>query len=124
MVWALLNPDQRAALSEIIKFDSDRVAAILGGAMLEDSLRKTLEHRLRPDKDMNAKLFKISGALGNLGPKIDVAYQLYMFEKPMMDAMYGINEIRNVFAHSMSTSFKRTDKKIAEAIAKIDLHNI
>jgi hypothetical protein len=91
MVWALLNPDQRDALSEIIKFDSDRVAAILGGAMLEDSLRKTLEHRLRPDKGMNDKLFKISGALGNLGPKIDVAYQLYMFEKPMRDAMYGIN---------------------------------
>jgi hypothetical protein len=65
MVWAILNEDQNTALREIVKFQSDRIAAILGGAMLDDSLRQTLEHRLRHDKDMNKKLFRVTGPLGN-----------------------------------------------------------
>jgi hypothetical protein len=122
MVWALLNPDQQSALSEITKFDSDRVTAILGGAMLEDSLRRTLEQRFRPDKDINQKIFKVSGALGNLGPKIDIAYQLHMIEKPTRNTMYGINDIRNIFAHNLSTSFESEDNKMTEAIKKLTLH--
>jgi len=123
MVWAILNPAQQAALAEITKFDSDRVAAILGGAMLDDSLRRTLEHRLRPSKDINKKLFKVSGALGNLGPKIDIAYQLYMFDDPIRNSMYGLNELRNAFAHDMSVSFTSQEKKITEAFDKISLQD-
>ena len=123
MVWAIMNPGQKAALAEITKFGSDRVAAILGGAMLDDSLRQTLEHRLRPSKDINKKLFKVSGALGNLGPTIDLAYKLYMLDEPMRNAMYGLSEIRNAFAHDMSTaSFDTKEHKVTEAFDKMRLH--
>jgi hypothetical protein len=88
MVWALLNQAQNTALKELIDGQqSDRIVAIIGGAMLDDSLRISIERRLRFAKDMNEKLFKIGGPLGNTAPKVDLGYQLYMFEKPMRNTM-------------------------------------
>jgi hypothetical protein len=122
MVWTILNADQNAALKEIVQFQSDRISAILGGAMLDDSLRRALEHRLRPDKDINDKLFRVTGPLGNTSPKIDLGYQLHVFEKPMRNAMYGIAEIRNLFAHDMSISFSSTSKRMTDSFNKMKLH--
>jgi uncharacterized protein (DUF2336 family) len=40
MVWALLNQAQNVALNELLEGQqSDRIVAIIGGAMLDDSLR-------------------------------------------------------------------------------------
>lgn len=123
MVWAILNNTQNIALKELIEGQkSDRIVAIVGGAMAEDSLRRALESRMRKDDDMNKKLFKIGGPLGNFGPKIDVAFQLYMFDKPLRNAMYGISEIRNNFAHQMDMKFSSQAKGMKDAIAKLQLH--
>jgi hypothetical protein len=122
MVWALLNEPQNAALNELLH-GSDRVVAILGGAMLDDSLRFALEQRFRQGGNTNEKLFKIGGALGNTGPKIDLAYQLYMFDKPMREAMHGITEVRNFFAHKLDMTFDNTGKKFKEAVTKLALQN-
>jgi hypothetical protein len=123
MVWAILNPDQNTALKELIKGqNSDRVVAILGGVMLDDSLRRALELRFRKSDGMNDKIFRVTGALGNLGPKIDIAYQLYMFEKPMLNALHALAEIRNLFAHQMDMRFSSDATKMKEAIAKLTLH--
>jgi hypothetical protein len=72
MVWPILNDGQNNALKEIVKTRSDRVAAILGGAMLEDGLQLSIRARLR-ESSLTDKLFGVSGALGNLGRKIDLA---------------------------------------------------
>jgi hypothetical protein len=84
MVWVTLNVEQSVALDELIQTQwSDRTVAILGGALLDDSIRQALELRLRAKDgktDMNDKLFHIGGPLGNLQPKIDLGYQLYMLE--------------------------------------------
>ncbi len=122
MVWAILNPEQNAALTEIVETQSDRVAAILGGAMLDDSLRRALEHRLRDHPDINDKLFRVTGALGNTAPKIDIAFLLYMFEKPFRNTMYGISEIRNCFAHNMSLKLDDDYKRLSDAFSKMTVH--
>ena len=83
---------------------------------------RTLEERLRKNKDMNQKLFRPTGPLGNLGPKIDLAYQLYVFERHVRNSFYGISEIRNFFAHHLDASFDTEDKKLTEALAKLTLH--
>ncbi len=122
MVWAILNPEQNAALKEIVDTQSDRVAAILGGAMLDDSLRRALEHRLRPHDNINDKLFRVTGALGNTVPKIDLAFLLYMFEKPVRNTMYGIAEVRNCFAHNMSLKLDDDYKRLNDAFSKMTAH--
>jgi hypothetical protein len=123
MVWAVLNQAQGLALKELIEGQkSDRIVAVVGGAILDDSLRRALELRLRQDEDMNEKLFRPNGPLGNLQPKIDLAYQLYMFEKPLRNTLYGLAEIRNLFAHQLNMHFSSPSKKMKDAIAKLKLH--
>lgn len=126
MVWAVLNPDQNVALTELIEGQkSDRIVAIIGGAMLDDSLRQALELRLRPkdgETDMNDLLFKPAGPLGNMVPKIQLAYQLWMLDKPARNTMSGIAQIRNMFAHNLSMTFDSTDPKIVEGFKKLVMH--
>jgi hypothetical protein len=123
MVWALLNQAQNAALNELLEGQqSDRIVAIIGGAMLDDSLRHAIEQRFRFEKGVNDKLFKVGGPLGNTAPKIDLGYQLYMFEKPARNTMHGLTEIRNLFAHRLDMTFDDKGEKMKQAAAKIVLH--
>jgi hypothetical protein len=126
MVWAILDPVQNEALKELIYVqESDRIVAILGGALLDDSLRHVLEQRLRQkdgNTDINEKLFRPGGPLGNLQPKIDLGYQLYMLDKEHRNAMYGLAEIRNLFAHNLAMKFSDAGEKMKTAVAKLRLH--
>jgi hypothetical protein len=127
MIWPILNKDHDAALTELYKeHQSDRVVAIIGGAMLDDSLRLAIKYRLRlpvvNETDITDKLLKIGGPLGNTEPKIHLAYSLYIVEKDERNAMYGINEIRNLFAHRLGMSFSDDDKKLKTALAKLSVH--
>lgn len=127
MVWAILNSDHSTALHELIEGQhSDRIVAVVGGAMLDDSLRRTLEQRLRPKSgktDINDTLFRPGGPLGNLAPKIDLAHQLYVLDRPQWHALHGLGAIRNMFAHNLSMIFDAPDKKLTEHFAKLTLHD-
>jgi hypothetical protein len=96
--------------------------AIVGAAMLDESLRRTLEIRFRQGTNVLDRILKPRGVLGDLGPKIDIAYLLYMFEKPARLAMEGIAEIRNYFAHNLVAQFDSTDRKFLESAKKLKLH--
>jgi hypothetical protein len=127
MAWAIGNPQQNAALQELIQQQSsDRVVAIVGAAICEDALKNALESRFRDtaghSTDINEKLFRAGGPLGNFIPKIDLGYQLYAFEKAIRNAMYGIAEIRNLFAHQLDMNFESNDPRMVRAIAKLTLH--
>jgi hypothetical protein len=126
MVWAILDADQNAALKELIRTqNSDRIVAVVGGAMIDNSLRHALESRFRPKSgktDMNEKLFRPGGALGNLQPKIDLAYQLYMLDKLVRNTLHGIAEIRNLFAHHLTMRFSSDDSNMKKALTKLALH--
>lgn len=122
MVWAILGKDYNKAVQEIIASDSDRIIAVVGGAMLDHTVKYTLESRLRDNKDMNKKLFRPTGPLGNLGPKIDLAYQLFAFSKEVRNTLYGLSEIRNFLAHRLDASFKTQHKDLTTGFAKLTLH--
>jgi len=127
MVWAIGNPAQSTALTELIQSQSsDRVVAIVGGAILEDALREALISRFRSPEghrvDLNEKLFRVGGPLGFFMPKVDLAYQLYVFEKSIRNAMYGIGEIRNLFAHQLDMKFSSPAQKMIDAINKLSAH--
>lgn len=123
MVWAIFNQNQGSALEEIDNSAaSDRVVAIVGGAILDESLKRALEQRFRTNTNVVDKTFKVSGPLGNLVPKIDIGYLLYMFEKDMRDALYGISTIRNEFAHNLIATFDSKSAKLNDAMGKLILH--
>jgi hypothetical protein len=121
MVWPILNEAQNEALKEIVQTQSDRVAAILGGAMLDDSLRQVLEGRMRPS-GINEKMFKINGSLGNMAPKIDLAYLLYVIDDVSLKTMHGLAAVRNFFAHNLTASFESTNSRLAEGLRGLRMH--
>ena len=121
MVWALLNEAQSKGLHEIVESKSDRVAAILGAAMLDDSLRRALEFRFRPSS-LKDRVFEFGGGLGNTPPKIHLAYLLYMIDKPMMQAMEAISDIRNAFAHNLTIALDDPGVRMSENFNKLQLH--
>ena len=59
MTWAIFSDEHIQAIGEIIGAGSGRVTAIVGGAMLDDTLRRTLSERLRNDKDIANKLLRV-----------------------------------------------------------------
>ena len=122
MTWAIFDDAHIKAIGEIIGSGSPRVTAIVGGALLDDTLRRTLSERFRNDNDITKKLLRVNGPLGNTVPKIDVLYQLGAIEKPVRNALYGLSTIRNVFAHNLSASFDLKTREMLGAIKLLTLH--
>lgn len=123
MTWAVFSDEHLRAIGEIIlSGSSDRVAAIVGGALLDDTLRRTLAERLRKDDDISKKLLRVGGSMGNAGPKIDLLYMLSAFEKPERDALYGLSRVRNFFAHNLDASFNSQKKEMVEPMKLLTLH--
>lgn len=122
MTWAIFTSEHSQAIGEIISTGSPRVTAIIGGALLDDTLRRTLSERLLNYKNTSDKIFKINGALGNTGPKIDLLYMLGAYDKPVRNALEGISDIRNFFAHKLDASFNLRSGKLRSSIQKLTLH--
>ena len=97
---------------------SDRTAAIVATALMEDKLGDAIRARLLQDKDTLNKLFKPTGAIGSLGTKADLAFLLGIFSKETRDDIAVAAGIRNKFAHwSTSTHFEIKDiRKACEEI--------
>lgn len=122
MTWAIFSDSHLRAIAEIIESGSDRVAAIVGGALLDDTLHRTLAERLRNDKDISRKLLKVNGPLGNAVPKIDFLYMLCAFDKPVRNALYGLANVRNFYAHNLDASLDSQEKEMTDALKLLTLH--
>lgn len=121
MIWTVQNTEQIQAIGEI-EHGSDRVVAIVGGAMVEQRLEISLKSRLRPHDYTQGQLFKPSAALGPFKNKIDLGFLLYMYEKPVWLALTAISVIRNKFAHKLDQTFRNGDDEFDTAMKHLALH--
>jgi hypothetical protein len=99
MSWFSSSDDQRKAIEEIEQTKSDRAAAIVGAAFLEENLRNAIEARLRADENIVNKMFKPSGSLGAFEVKADLGFLLRVYEKDVHADLVTLGKIRNAFAH-------------------------
>jgi hypothetical protein len=121
-MWAILNDQVATAVQEAMTSKSDRVLAVVGGAIVEEALLRALELRLRKSK-VQEMLFKPTGALGGFANKIELGYLLHMYEKSVRSALIGVSEIRNVFAHQLQIdSLDQPVKRLTEGLNKLQLH--
>lgn len=89
------------------KFDlideSDRGAAIVGAALLEDNLVSMLKSKMLLDL-MSQKqvkdIFDLSGPLSNFSAKISIAFAFGFIDKVTFDDLQIVRKLRNKFAHS------------------------
>jgi hypothetical protein len=99
------------ALHELDK-QSDRAAAIVGAAILDLVITfalMTYLHKHR-DKKLTEKFFSISGPVGNLGPKIDLAFLIGLVSSDTHRDLVNVKDIRNAFAHKLSVSDFKSEK--------------
>lgn len=101
---------------------SDRVAAVMGAALVEENLAQAITASLE-NADGAKALFQGMGApLQSLKAKSLAGYALGLFNKKVERDLDTIREIRNQFAHAlMSIDFSNPD--IARACEKLEGHN-
>jgi hypothetical protein len=122
------NVQRNVALEQLIEQQhSDGVVATVGATILDETLKSAMILRFRSSAghriDMNERLFRPGGPLGFLVPKIDLSYQMFMFEKPIRNAMYGIADIQNLFSHEPGADFESADPRMTDAAKKLTLHH-
>lgn len=81
--------------------ESDRAAAILLSAELDELLCKIIEKRLVPhNKKVNDRdILSSSGTLGSFAARIDMGYRLGVLDSLIAYDLNLVRGIRNVFAH-------------------------
>lgn len=125
MTWAILldlEETHRNAIIELLT-GSERALVVVGGALLDESVRRTLEERLINKPDVVKHLLDPDRPLGAFKPKVDLLYLLGGVDEPTRMAMNGIAAIRNFFAHNLSANFKSTDRDFLKGMRRLTLND-
>src|SRR6266849_340538 len=96
------NDEEKEIEKEIREFHDlspHRARAISLGALLENRLTAYLKTVMLSDAKTVNELFQPSGALGNFGTKIRIAYLFGLISNFVFRDLLIINKIRNEFAH-------------------------
>jgi hypothetical protein len=123
VTWAVFRKEHNQAIVTLVMSDTPHATAILGGALLEETLTKTLAKRLRNDGDGLNKLTKPGGPMGFAVPKIDMLYMLQAIDRTTRNGLQGLAEVRNYFAHNIDATFDSQNQKMVEAMAKLKMHD-
>jgi DNA-binding MltR family transcriptional regulator len=101
----LPSPDEMSELIGNLKQAGHRATAILGAAYLEHALESLLRAYMTEElsKEEVVRLFDGAqgGILGSFSAKIRVAYAIRLLHRNPYRALLLMNDIRNVFAHSL-----------------------
>jgi hypothetical protein len=85
-----------------VEGQTDRGAAIVGVAWVEEELQAAIESFLETDGKAWSRLFGRSGPLSTLSAKIDLARLLGMCSAVIASDLHILRDIRNEFAHSIA----------------------
>jgi hypothetical protein len=101
-----MSPDGEAftrsiALVQELESQSDRGAAIVGAAWVEEELTAAIRSFLQKDKRAWERLFNRSAPLSAFASKIDLARLLGMCTAAIASDLHIVRELRNEFAHSV-----------------------
>jgi hypothetical protein len=107
------------AFGEQLEQESDRGAALVGLAFLDELLKRLFEAKML-DESIAKKLLKYPGALSTAAARADVAYALgWIGAKTYRDLM-TLKKIRNGFAHTHGP-VKFTDAAVETLCARLEL---
>ena len=95
-------------LAEELEGESERAAAIVGAAWVEDSLGGALASFLIPHAEAWKSLFSGSGPLATFSTKIDLACLVGMISEAIRSDLHSIRQVRNEFAHQIAHRVQHT----------------
>ena len=82
-----------------LKRESDRGAALIAAAVLDERLKEILENYLIVSKEANALLSGANAPLGTLSARASISYSLGLIQKNEFEEITLIRKIRNEFGH-------------------------
>lgn len=82
--------------------DSDRAAAIVGAAWVEEALGDSISSFLESHAESAKRLFNGSAPLASFSAKIDLARLLGITDDEIRSDLHSIRVIRNEFAHGIA----------------------
>jgi DNA-binding MltR family transcriptional regulator len=97
---------------DALRGETDRAAAVLGAAYLDDHLEKVFRARLRSETPDT--VYRYRGPLGDFASKIDLAFALGWITTELRDDLHVIREIRNKFAHDPDHLLAFEDQSIRD----------
>jgi DNA-binding MltR family transcriptional regulator len=95
--------EQMQVIIDEIQRQTDRGAAIIAAAVIEDVLKHLISARLveLSSKRKKALFDESNGPLSNLSSKIELGFALGLFNEERRDSLHLIRKVRNTFAHKM-----------------------
>lgn len=131
-----LNPDTKLAwdvldFRKTLTLESDRAAALMSAAYLDEQLKTLLNRKLVDDSKVKTRLLGNSSAIDSFSSRIDLAYLLGLIPKNFRDDLELIRRIRNEFAHTAQKMDFETDSvrsrcfllKSAHGTENMDAHH-
>ncbi len=94
---------RQTILLEEIENQSDRGAAIVGAAWLDEELIAAIKTKFIEDEKPTKNLFNGTGPLSSFSSKIELAYLLGIVNKNHYSDLHKIRKIRNEFAHEITS---------------------
>lgn len=92
--------------------ESDRAAAVLGAALLDERLKEVFYSRLSENQDI---LLKGSGPLCTFSSRINLAFALQWVDSDTAHDLEVIRKIRNNFAHNIDNDLSFQTPSIADS---------
>ena len=119
MLVSVLKKSLENIESELEK-QTDRGAAIIACAILDEFLTEAIENRLLMNKRVADRLFNYekNGPLAHFAAKIDVGFAIGILKSEMWNDLHLIRRIRNHFAHR-SEALKFSDTKISRLCSEL-----
>lgn len=88
-----------------INSSSDRSAAVVGGALIDEIVKQKIRKFLRQDAKSLDAAFQGSGPLASFNACINIGYLLGLYGVKVRDDLHRIRQIRNEFAHQLTATF-------------------
>lgn len=105
MIIAAHSPEgekRKAVLSVELRAQTDRGAAIVAAAWLEDAISFALKNYLKSHAESWKRLFDGSGPLATFSAKIDLSRLVGLITDGVRSDLHMIRDIRNEFAHQVA----------------------
>lgn len=90
----------RSILRELEHGDN-RSVILLGGAILDELLRRLLDSWLVPNDKIKKSVFDYNEALGTFANRIKMCFLLGLISEDMFDDLNNVRKIRNCYAHNI-----------------------
>ena len=106
-------------LVEELNKESVRGAILLGTSWIDEQLASLLKARLViPTNSKQDNLFDRAKPLGDLGPKIDLAYRSGLIRRETYDSLKIIRSLRNDFAH-LKNPISLEDQSVRDRVKRL-----